>query len=67
VRVQQRNKALAVGGLQLVGQLVHDHVFQQIFGLFDQFGVEPDIAQHSVAAAPLGLHALKKGGLPKDY
>ncbi len=67
MRVQQHHKALAVGGLKQVGQLVHDHVLQQIFELFDQFGVEPGMTQYRVAAAPLGLHALKKGVLPKDY
>ncbi len=41
MRIQQVHKAIAVFRLQQVGHLVNDHVFQQVFGLFHQLGVQP--------------------------
>ena len=58
--VEEGDEALAVGGFQQVGYFVDDDVFEQFLGLFDQFGVEADVAGAVVAAAPLGFHALEE-------
>lgn len=49
----------AVGRLSEVRHLVDDDVFQQILRLLHKFRIEADGALAAIAAAPLGLHALK--------
>ena len=38
-KIEDADKLVVVGGLQQVGHLVHDHVFEQVARLLDQFRV----------------------------
>ncbi len=49
-------RSLCVGSID---HLVHDHIFEQITRLLDQFRIENMSAQ-VIATAPLGFHALQK-------
>lgn len=42
-----------------MGHFVNDHVFQQVFWFFDEFGVEADVFGFGVAATPFCFHALE--------
>ena len=56
------HEPLAVPGLQEVDHLVDYDVLQEVLGLLDQLGIEPESLGLGVAAAPAGLHALKEVG-----
>ena len=56
------HEPFTVPRLQEVDHLVDDDVLQQVFGLLDQLGVEPERLGLGVAAAPAGLHSLKEIG-----
>ncbi len=57
--LENRQESFAVRGLQQVGHFMDDDVFQQVFRLLHQFGVEADVTGAVIAAAPPGLHALQ--------
>jgi|GEM_PF-6972688 len=52
------NELIAVGWLDEMAHLMDHHVFDQILGFLNQFGVQPDVPGLVVATAPLGLHTL---------
>jgi hypothetical protein len=58
--IEDADEAITVSGLNEVGHLVSYHVFEKVFGLFDQLGVEADMSLSVVAASPLGLHPLQE-------
>ena len=35
-------------------------IFQQVFWLFHQFGIDPDVPRLMIAASPFGFHSLEK-------
>ena len=57
---KQGHKPFAVGGLEQVEHLVHDHVLQKVFRLLHELGVEADVPRPVIAASPLRLHALEE-------
>ena len=49
-----------MGWLDEMNHFMDDDVFEQVFGLLNQFGVQPDITGAMITAAPLGFHPLQE-------
>lgn len=58
--VKDRNKSLAVRGVNQMDHFVHDDVLDQVLGFFGELRIQPDGAGFRIAAAPFGFHALEK-------
>ena len=68
--VEDGNKDLTVLWFQEMRHFVDNDIFQQVFWLFHQFGIEPDTACLVIAASPFGFHSLEKivrDGDPKFF
>ncbi len=67
VLAEDGQEAIAVGGLEEVDHFVDDDVFEEVFGLGDELGVEADVMGSVFAAAPFGFHALEEVGGDFDF
>jgi hypothetical protein len=57
---EQRNETVAVSWLCQVEHLMHNDVFDQIFGFLHEFGVQSDKPDLMIIAPPLGFHPLEE-------
>jgi len=48
--VQERDEFRAVARFDQVQHLMHDHVFQQVLGLLQQLGVEPNVSEAMITS-----------------
>ncbi len=60
---KQCNEPFAMRRFQQVDHFVNHYIFDKIFRLFDQFGVQANVSCAVIAAAPFCLHALKEIGI----
>lgn len=58
--VENRREAFTMRRLQQMHHFMDDNIFEQVFRLLHELRVQADVASAVVAAAPPGLHSLKK-------